>query len=370
MAPTPDDASHLGDGIRRRYEDAELGLIGRVARAVGRGAGKLGGALGKLGRLKRSGKKLLDDLGKSVQKELPPLVVEAYEIGADEAAAEVERMRAGENPPEPSRRTRDHSDLPGAANPRELADRLVREFHPQILRSTDDVYRRIVAEVYAPALAEGRPRLETSQRALARFADEGIRGFTDKAGRNWRIESYVEMAMRAAFARATIAGALDRYRADGIDLLYVPDVPFGCPDCTPYENKILAMRPGAKAPKGVTIKATIAEAVARGFLHPNCRHNIVPWVPGIHITDAQPDPEGYKATQQQRALERRIRAAKRAQVAMQESGADAATQRRARDEVRSRQAHLRQFLAANPQLMRYSSREQVRKAGETVERAV
>lgn len=737
MAPTPDDASHLGEQIRRAYEDLELGLVARIARALGVGKGTLGSALGKRGALGRAARRLLDRLNAKIRKELPPLVVEAYDIGADEAAAEVRRLRqrdidqapARRNPPggrgreqpiRPPQRPGRHPDLPGPADPNGLAERLIRDFHPQVLRGVDDIYRRLVAETYAPALAEGLPRREASQRLLERFAVEGITGFTDKAGRRWNIVSYSEMAMRAAFARATLAGALDRYRADGIELVGVPDIPFGCnlcllpgttiegpaptfrsrteyagdvvrittaagkhlvgtpehpvltlggwrvlkslrpgdqvisigreqratasvgvvvpddvqvptlieeagksvaplllagparrqlndgvayrevravspdgdllaewdvplgeplgdhllvrgigaaarslaehdptlglvghdpttirfvhgvehlgsllrpgffpaaqhhpaayrrdyvgvdtgpvvgevvapwpsllagsadviegrtvadpvrfpelhetfagsvpldelgrlglgelpavrpafgalgglhalaaqdseevrladaegglkllrrlagtvtPDeivnvevrayrghvwdlttdpgwffangivthnCTPFEGKVLSIRKGAKPPRGIKVYTSIEEAFARGFAHPNCRHNLIP-ITGAESARVlqqahQPhDEPGYQATQRQRLLERRIREAKRVSVALEESGADPAARRKARDEVRARQAAMRQFLAAHPQLMRYSSREQVRKSGEPVERAV
>ncbi|MCK9896959.1 phage minor capsid protein [Frankia sp. AgB32] len=378
MAPTPDDASHLGDRIRKAYEDLETGLIGKIAKAVGLGKGTLGGALGKRGLLRRAAQKLIGLTAAKVARELPPLIDEAYQIGADEAAREIARMRRLDVDQAPRRESPGGRGRSGPVRPPmrdELAGRLIREFHPQVLRGVDDIYRRIVAEVYAPALAEPATRLEASQRVLARFAQEGITGFTDKAGRRWRAESYAEMAMRAAFARATIAGALDQYRADGIDLVGVPDIPFGCAECAPFEGRILSIRAGARAPRGIQIYASIDEAYARGFGHPGCRHSLTP----ISGTDAarelqkahQPhDEQGYKATQQQRAHERRIRAAKRQLVAAQESAADAAAVRRARDSVRQQQAGLRDFLAANPQLLRYSSREQVRKPGDKVERAV
>jgi hypothetical protein len=385
VAPTPDDASHLGEQIRRAYEDLELGLVARIARALGVGRGTLGSALGKRGALRRAVQRLLARLAARLRRELPRLVEEAYQIGADEAARELRRLRRLDEDQRPRRESPGgrgralpirpplRSPLPGPARRDELAERLIREFHPQVLRGVDDAFRRIVAEVYAPALVEPATRLEASQRVLARFAEEGIVGFTDRAGRRWRPESYAEMAMRAAFARATIAGALDQYRADGIVCVAVPNIPYECEKCRPFEGKTLSITSGAKPPRGVRVFTSLENAMARGFLHPNCRHTLLPVSSAgvvAAMEPAEPDPEGYKATQQQRAHERRIRAAKRALVAAQESGAPPADVRRARERVSRQQAALRTFLAANPQLLRYSSREQVRRAGETVERAV
>jgi hypothetical protein len=367
MPPSPDDGSRFADPIRRRYEDAETGLIRAFARALSAGVGKLG----KLGRrlaalipLRRETRKILAEVEKDVARDLPKLIVEAYNAGAEEAAKELDEVR---------RRESEGAPLPGPKSPDELQRVFRDEFHPQILRDVQDEYRRIMAEVYGPTITEGMPRREASQRALDRFAADGITGFTDRAGRRWRIESYAEMAVRTAAQRAAIAGALDRYRAAGVDLVAVPNIPYECPLCRPFEGKVLALRKGVKPARGITVYTTVEQAFARGLGHPNCRHNLVPVYDRSTVEalgKPKPDPEGYKATQRQRELERRIRAAKRQLVAAQEFGADKAELAAHRKAVAERQAAMRAFLAAHPDLMRQSAREQVRKAGQTVERAV
>ncbi|WP_415336304.1 phage minor capsid protein, partial [Clostridium perfringens] len=61
-----------------------------------------------------------------------------------------------------------------------------------------------------------------------------------------------------------------------------------------------------------------SEAVGKGFLHPNCRHTLATYFPGITRLPVVPDGKEaiktYEAEQKQRALERQIRKWKRFEV--------------------------------------------------------
>jgi hypothetical protein len=102
---------------------------------------------------------------------------------------------------------------------------------------------------------------------------------------------------------------------------------------------------------------TLAEAMARGLFHPNCRHSISAYLPGVtHLPSGDlEDAEGYEARQQQRAIERRIRQWKEQQAAaLDDAGRQLAAKR-----VRAAQADLREHLAQNPALKRLRYREQI-----------
>ena len=68
----------------------------------------------------------------------------------------------------------------------------------RILRATSDVYRQVIARVTAQGLAGEYTRRQAAQAALNLFADRGITGFVDVAGRRWNLPSYAEMACRTA----------------------------------------------------------------------------------------------------------------------------------------------------------------------------
>lgn len=375
MPPSPDDGTPHAGPVGRRYRRAEESLLRRIAAALAAAGGDMARALLRLGPLRNAARRLLARLEADDRREIPLLVVEAYETGAENAGREVDAARRRElegqggdgyglpvlppgtrRPPTPPPRP-GRTPLPGPPAdivPGVLA-RLHGEVHPQILRAVDDAYRRAVAETYTPVLTGDLTRLQASQHALDRLAAQGISGFTDRAGRRWNLASYIEVAMRTATQRAAIAGALDRYRADGIDLVFVPRIPHGCPVCAPYEGRILALRDGVRAPRGVTLAGTVAQAMAAGLFHPQCRHNLAPWVRGVHIDRADYDPQGYKDRQRQRELERRVRRAKLTEaVAVTDAARTAAQQ-----DIRRRQADIRAFLRDHPEQRRQARREQL-----------
>jgi hypothetical protein len=105
------------------------------------------------------------------------------------------------------------------------------------------------------------------------------------------------------------------------------------------------------------VKATLDDARARGFQHPNCRHSVRTYLPGVTQLPDGPtaDPDGDKARQRQRAIERAIRRWKEREAASLDPVATAA----ARAKVRTWQGEMRGHLKANPSLKRLRYREEI-----------
>lgn len=236
-----------------------------------------------------------------------------------------------------------------------------------ILRNVEDAYRSVQAAAAARILTGAETRRQAAQAAWQRLTDRGIMSFTDRAGRRWRLSSYVEMATRTNAQRAAVTGQVDRLDTIGVNLVLVSDSPQECKLCRPFEGKILRTDDG---PLDVQVEhptrdgvmttvrayATLDQARAAGLMHPNCRHSVSVYLPGVSKLPAQPtaDPDGDKARQRQRELERRIRRQKeRADAALTPEAKRAANAR-----VRRAQADLRQHLADNPKLKRLRYREQ------------
>lgn len=147
-----------------------------------------------------------------------------------------------------------------------------------MLRQVDDVWRQVIAETAAQSVTGARTRLSTAQQALNRFADRGLVTFRDTAGRRWAASTYVEMATRTAVGRAQVAGTLDRYQADGRDLVIVSDAPQECKLCRRWEGKVLSI--SGDTPKGTrvtggngarfSVAGSVADAQRAGLHHPNC----------------------------------------------------------------------------------------------------
>ena len=191
-----------------------------------------------------------------------------------------------------------------------LADALssrLGETDMHVLRTVDDIYRKVMAEATSYALADNATRLQAAQRALYRFAGEGITGFVDSAGRQWNLASYTEMAARTSIHNAARQGVIDGVRATGRDLVMISGSPACCDLCAPWEGQVVSLD------CMTTGYPTLSDAEADGVFHPGCRHTVAPYVEGLTRADyyQQGDPERYAAEQQQRYLERGLRQWKR-----------------------------------------------------------
>jgi hypothetical protein len=250
------------------------------------------------------------------------------------------------------------------------AIQLVTATHRGILRGVEDGYRQVIAESAATPLLGVATRRQATQAAMSRFADRGLRTFVDRAGRSWQMTSYAEMATRTAVGRAAVEAHGDRLRAAGLSLVIVSNAPHECPVCRPWEGEVLALDgPGGARTveaghavedgRAVTVRiaGSVEEARLAGFQHPNCRHSLSAFLPGVTTPPVEhsTDPDGYDATQRQREIERGIRRWKqRAAASVTPEGRRAAEAR-----VRDWQARMRDHLAEHPELIRRREREQV-----------
>lgn len=229
----------------------------------------------------------------------------------------------------------------------------------RITRLPDDIYKAIAPH---GAIYQVLPNPVTAAQAQAMawrvFASQGVTGFVDRSGREWSMSAYTEMAVRTAATRAYNDSHLQRFRAIGVDYFSVPEHENPCPLCFPWQHKILTDGPNPNP--DVHTDGTLAEAIAAGLFHPQCRHTLIPFFPGRTQLSAPPEwtdelAQRYRDSQRQRAIERDIRAAKR----RLEYAADSDTAALARKEIRQAQARMRLFLAGKDTLPRQSRREQL-----------
>ncbi|MER7346408.1 phage minor capsid protein [Streptomyces aurantiacus] len=357
----------LAERARALYEQAELRLLGIIARQLADGLDAPGWVERKLAAvqsLRRASQGVVDELGKAMQLGVFDVVAEAYNVGHRAAVAELgalsDEARALVDDVTPNAQAVDRLAA-------ETIDR-VTSTHRSILRAVVDTFRAIVAEVTATPLLGIGTRRRATQDAMRRFADAGIRAFTDRAGRRWQLTSYAEMAVRTSVGRAATEAHMRTLSDAGVELVVVSDAPRECPLCRPWEGRVLAiegptgertvevehaLNDGRMIP--VRVAGTLDEARLAGFQHPNCRHSVSAYTPGLTRTEAaESDPAGYEAGQRQRAIERRIRQYKRREAAAITPEA----QRAARLKVRQWQGAMRDHLAAHPDLRRLRHREQ------------
>lgn len=139
-------------------------------------------------------------------------------------------------------------------------------------------YRQMIADNQEAAaqfrrdLAQKAARLEAAGKSKAaqeikdRISEKGITGFIDKAGKEWNMTTYTRMVGRTVAAESYWTGTMNRAFENGHDLVRVSDHSKECPKCRPWENKILSISGNTKG------YATVSEARAAGWGHPNCRH--------------------------------------------------------------------------------------------------
>lgn len=225
----------------------------------------------------------------------------------------------------------------------------------QLPNAATSLYQQVTARVNATSASSDATRRQAVQQALNVLTARGITGFRDNAGRNWSLSTYVEMKSRTLVNNTLMQAHIDTMLERGLDLVVVSSHPRPAPQCQPFEGQVLSIgdtragttiRPNATggAPVRVRVKATMDEARARGFRHPNCRHSIAAYIPGASRTfTTNPDPDGYAATQKQRAMERAIRDTKRRQAVT----IDPAVKKRLNGTLRSQQESLKRHIAVN-----------------------
>lgn len=236
----------------------------------------------------------------------------------------------------------------------------LRAANQAILRQTDDVFRQTIfkSQVY---LNSGAASLDQAiDMATKDFLDKGLDCITYRDGRKVNIASYAEMYLRTSSQRAVFAGEGAKRQQMGNPFVVV-SAHSNCSElCLPWQGKVYIddVYSGGKASDGPY--PLLSTAMANGLFHPNCRHNMTTYVPGM---SRMPEPvdntqalASYKQEQRQRYMERQVRMYKRRAA----GSLDPANQARAEAKVKQWQSALRSHLKANPELRRDYSREKIR----------
>ena len=223
----------------------------------------------------------------------------------------------------------------------------------RILRWPEDVYRDVISRT-TPGLLLG---MDTGRQAQARAWRElrrrGVTGFVDRADRRWNLATYVEMATRTASHRAFTDSNLATLGSFGIDLVTAVGGKGQCEACGRWVGQVMSQT--GTGPQtlqlehsihdgvmvSVRVKGSVDDAIADGFMHPNCRHTLVGYFPGLNNDTGEPwTREAEDAQAGLRAIEVEVRKAKRDLAgALNDDEAKAAKRR-----VRDMQARIREHI--------------------------
>ncbi|MET9465810.1 phage minor capsid protein [Streptomyces sp. NPDC006544] len=378
MPVSPAMAEDLAAAITVLYEDAEIALIEILRKALAEGIDSPRWAelkLRSIGDLREAVEAVAQALQTDANGAVAQALATAYGRGRQAAVAELGALDIG-------RELQARRILPGAPAVDRLAASYARDTRPlyqRITRAVLDVFRNVTSRAASTQLLTGQSRRDASQRALNDFARRGVTGFIDSRGHAWELAAYAEMAVRSITARAAIEGHIDALGEIGAALVMVSDAPLECERCRPWEGEILALQ-GEAGPHtvrldhaiqpsslfartetvAVHVAGSLAAARAAGLFHPNCRHSLGLYLPGVTTRPPHHATPGttYEDSQRQREIERTIRQWKRRQAA----AIDEKTRKAAAAKVRDWQAAARANVAAHDAIIRKPAREQIGQA--------
>ena len=151
-------------------------------------------------------------------------------------------------------------------------------------RIEPDIYRRVGLEQVALMEAKGQGAFKTVPGFVEALRREGIKAFTDKAGRDWSLHTYCSMVTRTTSRQAEVLSVLSADPEQ--DLFKVNSTSTACPLCAPYEGRVYSKSgtdpdfPPLASAFG-KVDAAEPDTLANTWLniHPNCQHSLSPWTP-------------------------------------------------------------------------------------------
>lgn len=235
-----------------------------------------------------------------------------------------------------------------------LVNTVMLESTRQAYQSTvSDIVNRIRATQNALDIGAGETITGVSswnqavKHAIDRMKTNGITGFIDHAGRRWNAESYVSMDVRTTLANTARAAVWETNQNFGNDLYQVSYHNGARPLCYPWQNKVISATNNARVVQDldgneipVYNQVDTSYGAPAGLFGINCKHYPAPFIPGVSVIRGEPQNEEdnsrtYAESQQQRALERKIREEKRDLLMLKAQGAP--------DEmIRAQRARIRQ----------------------------
>ncbi len=228
-----------------------------------------------------------------------------------------------------------------------------------VLRKMDDVYRQTIFKTHVYLQSGTKTINQAIDMATKDFLEKGINSITYKDGKQVNISSYAEMCLRTASQRATFLGEGKKRDEYGIHLVVVTAHANTCKMCEPWQGKVLIDDIFSHGTKDDGDYPLLSEALGKGFLHPNCRHTLATYFPGITRLPVVPNGEDaiklYEAEQKQRYYERQLRKWKRFKA----GSCDKENKELANKKVKELEKTLKNHLENNRELRRNHYRERI-----------
>ena len=263
--------------LRALFFRTEMKLIREITRK--RGQGYVDYA--EVAALERV-RKTLQQMTKDAEKYVPLMIEHEFYQGA-EAAAGYANAKAVINPAR-SRAVEILADnLLGQVE--EMAQTAYQSTASKLFlvgRLESDLFRQVGIEKAVESLAEGRGALTKTEEVIQVVKEQGITAFVDKAGHEWSLKSYGNMAVRTTVRQAQVAAVLTNN--DEQDLYEIIKIGTTCPICAVYEGRVYSKSGTSPFYPPLSdafgkIDPAGANDLSNSFLniHPACLHSIVPY---------------------------------------------------------------------------------------------
>lgn len=238
-----------------------------------------------------------------------------------------------------------------------------------MLQSTQDIYQQTVADIAnkmeaaqtilnaeAGEVVAGVTTMNQAIRdGVQKMVDKGITGFIDSGGHRWTPEAYINMDVRTTLANTGRAAVWEAMEGYGDDLYMVSYHDGARPLCYPWQGKVISRSDWAgEVEDGNGNKVQVYRQSDTSYGEPaglfgiNCGHYPMPFIPGMSYVrkptqNEEENAKDYEETQQQRALERKLREEKRDYEVLKAQGAPEEELKAQRERVRNANADLNDF---------------------------
>lgn len=192
--------------------------------------------------------------------------------------------------------------------------------------------------------------------AVRKMVANNLTGFIDHGGHHWTPEAYVAMDTRTTMANTAREAVWEQSESAGVELYQVSHHDGARPLCYPWQGKVISKNGWTgtvEDDEGNKITVHAESEIESfnyggGLFGVNCGHYPIPFIPGFSrirppTQDEEANAKEYEESQEQRALERKLRDEKRELAVMKAQGATDEEIRAQREKVRTASDNLDSF---------------------------
>ncbi|HFR3675379.1 TPA: phage minor capsid protein [Streptococcus suis] len=185
-------------------------------------------------------------------------------------------------------------------------------------QSVQNVYKSIIEQTVASVVSGSKSAEQALNDTLTKWSDKGFYGFTDKAGRRLRADTYAKTIIKTTALRVYRDMRERPAEEFGVETFYYSMKSSARAMCSPLQHQIVTKGPAFEA-DGTRVLSLLdyGYGTAGGCLGINCGHYLTPFIVGVNQKPDLPNhlkgvsqkqaEDNARAEAQQRAFEREIR---------------------------------------------------------------